>query len=116
MEVLNEYGAVHYYGVNTLTVGIFRAWFSLGDLTSAMKLSALLLLAVLTIIALEKKLRGRTGYSLPSSRPFRPQTVRGSKGRGLALMAALPVVFGFVIPVAQLLSWAFRAEQSLFPH
>ena len=31
MEVLNEYGAVKYFGVNTYTAGIFRAWFSMGS-------------------------------------------------------------------------------------
>ena len=28
MEVLNDYGAAKYYGVNTFTTGIFRSWFS----------------------------------------------------------------------------------------
>ena len=28
MEVLNEYGAVIYFGINTYTSGIFKAWFS----------------------------------------------------------------------------------------
>lgn len=28
MEVLNDYGAVKYYGISTFTTGIFRAWFS----------------------------------------------------------------------------------------
>jgi iron(III) transport system permease protein len=27
MEVLNDYGTVKYFGVNTFTTGIFRAWF-----------------------------------------------------------------------------------------
>jgi len=35
MEVLNEYGAVKYYGISTFTTGIFRAWFSLEDLQAA---------------------------------------------------------------------------------
>ena len=31
MEVLNEYGAVKYFGVNTYTIGIFRSWNSMND-------------------------------------------------------------------------------------
>src|SRR5690606_25249547 len=31
MEVLNDYGAVSYYGVTTFTTGIFRSWHALGD-------------------------------------------------------------------------------------
>ena len=35
MEVLNEYGAVSYFGVNTYTSGIFRAWGSMADMETA---------------------------------------------------------------------------------
>lgn len=114
MEVLNEYGAVHYFGVNTLTVGIFRAWFSLGDLSSAMKLSALLLLSVLTIIISEKKLRGRIGYSLPSTRPYLPKKAVGARAYILMSLCGIPVLMGLLIPLAQLTKWAFISEQSLF--
>jgi iron(III) transport system permease protein len=31
MEVLNDYGLVQYFGVETFTTGIFSAWFSFGD-------------------------------------------------------------------------------------
>src|SRR5690606_8607028 len=47
MEILNDYGAVTYYGVTTFTTGIFRAWFSLGDLDTAIRLSAILMAVVL---------------------------------------------------------------------
>ena len=53
MEVLNEYGAVKYFGVNTFTTGIFRSWFSFGDINSAIQLSSVLILFVLIILILE---------------------------------------------------------------
>jgi iron(III) transport system permease protein len=31
METLADYGTVSYFGVQTFTTGIYRAWFSLGD-------------------------------------------------------------------------------------
>ena len=46
MEVLNEYGAVKYFGVNTYTTGIFRAWFSMNDISSAIILALILMLLV----------------------------------------------------------------------
>ena len=49
MEVLNEYGAVKYFGVNTFTTGIFRAWFSMNDVTTAIQLSIVLLTVVFII-------------------------------------------------------------------
>ena len=39
MEVLNEYGAVNYFGINTFSVGIFKYWFSLDNKSFAIVLS-----------------------------------------------------------------------------
>ena len=36
MEVLNEYGAVKYFGVNTFTSGIFRSWYSMEDINTCL--------------------------------------------------------------------------------
>ncbi|MFT4777810.1 MAG: iron(III) transport system permease protein [Flavobacteriales bacterium] len=46
MEVLNDYGAMKYFGVATFTTGIFSAWFSMNDLNSAVRLAMLLFFAV----------------------------------------------------------------------
>ena len=54
MEVLNEYGAVKYFGVNTYTAGIFRAWFSMGSENTAIQLACLLILLVGFILILER--------------------------------------------------------------
>ena len=53
MEVLNEYGAVKYFGVNTYTTGIFRSWFSMGDIDSAIQLASVLLILVFALFLLE---------------------------------------------------------------
>ena len=54
MEVLNEYGAVKYFGINTYTTGIFRSWFSFGDVNGAIQLACILLVVVLALFFLEK--------------------------------------------------------------
>jgi hypothetical protein len=68
MEILNDYGAVAYYGVTTFTTGIFRAWFSLGDLDTAIRLSAMLMAVVLGVL----------GWSAGSVAP--PATREGGAG------------------------------------
>src|SRR5690606_39207753 len=54
MEVLNDYGAASYFGVNTFTTGIFRSWFSLEEPETAVYLSALLIIIVFALILFEK--------------------------------------------------------------
>jgi iron(III) transport system permease protein len=112
MEVLNEYGAVKYFGVSTFTTGIFRAWFSLGDGPAAIRLSAALLLLVLALILLERHQRGRARFDPGSSR-YRPPVRTPLAGVWAALAAltcAIPVILGFVVPVTQLGFWAFQIQ------
>ena len=54
MEVLNEYGAVKYFGVNTYTIGIFRSWNSMNDSGAAIQLSSILLFIVAFLFFIEK--------------------------------------------------------------
>jgi iron(III) transport system permease protein len=108
MEVLNEYGAVKYFGVSTFTTGIFRAWFSLGDGPAAIRLSAALLVLVFALILVERQQRGRARFDHGSSR-FRPIPrfrLDGWRRWGAVAACALPVLLGFVVPVGQLVVWA----------
>jgi len=49
LETLNDYGAVKYYGVDTLTSGIFKVWYGMGDLGSALMMSVILILLVISL-------------------------------------------------------------------
>ncbi len=111
MEVLNEYGAVKYFGVSTFTTGIFRAWFSLGDAPAAIRLSACLLTFVFVLILLERAQRGRARFDQGSAtyRPVVPFQLQGSRAWAATLLCGLPVLLGFVFPVLQLVSWSVDA-------
>ena len=63
LEVLNDYGVVKYYGIQTFTTAIFQTWFGLGDIESSIKLAASLMGFVILILMIEKILRGRRQYS-----------------------------------------------------
>lgn len=109
MEVLNDYGAARYYGVQTFTTGIFRAWYALEEPQTAIYLSALLLALVFAIMAAERWWRRRRRYHLSASAPkrggrrLRP---RGAYRYGLSFVVAIPVLLGFALPLFQLLWWA----------
>lgn len=107
MEILNDYGAVKYFGINTLTTGIFRMWFSYDDIDAAIRLSSILLLSVLFLLYIEKKQRGKKKYHTNMKNP--PLIKKQLKGGKAALAFAvvfLPFLFGFLVPVSQLIGWA----------
>ena len=115
MEVLNDYGAVKYFGIPTFTTGIFRSWFSYEDVQAAIYLSSLLLLFVFIILLMEKKQRGEIRFytSVTAERPL--QMVQPSKMRQWIVLAScvLPVLFGFIIPVIQLGWWSISSYQAV---
>ncbi|MEO1450681.1 MAG: iron ABC transporter permease, partial [Bacteroidota bacterium] len=110
MEILNDYGAVQYFGVRTFTTGIFRAWFSLGDTDAAIRLSGFLLAAVGLLLFLERRQRGRsqTRESEAKYTPWQRIRLNGWQAAGASLVCLIPVLFGFAIPVLQLLAWAAK--------
>ncbi|MCC5919243.1 MAG: iron ABC transporter permease [Cyclobacteriaceae bacterium] len=116
MEVLNDYGAAKYFGVSTFTTGIFRSWFSMGDVQSAIYLSAILVTVVFIIIALERRQRGAAKYhalGANSSKPIARYRLSGWK-KGIAFTICLiPFLFGFFIPLLQLISWSVQTAHKV---
>lgn len=115
MEVLNDYGAVKYFGVSTFTTGIFRSWLSLGDFNAAVYLSAILIIFVLALIGIERFQRGDAKYDdgASSSRPIRYYQLKGWKLLATFLFCMIPLLFGFIIPLLQLLQWSFQTYASV---
>ncbi|WP_051296160.1 ABC transporter permease [Eisenibacter elegans] len=110
MEVLNDYGTVKYYGVSAFTTGIFRAWFALEDLQSALNLSAWLMLFVIAIIALERYQRNKARYSSNvAARPLLRSRLTGWWRWLIPALCMLPLAAGFLLPMAQLGHWAWIA-------
>jgi iron(III) transport system permease protein len=104
MEVLNDYGAVSLFGLPTLSVGIFRAWLGLGDLSSAVRLAAILAAIVFVLIFLERAGRGRRSFAdvhVPRGGSIR-RRVRGVKGWLMAAGCLVPLSLGFLVPAWRL--------------
>lgn len=111
MEALADYGTVQYFGISTFTTGIFRTWFGLGELQVAVQLASFLMLFVFALIVLERWSRRSQRFHLssdvkrPASRRHLPRYSRWSA----TLCCLLPVMFGFVIPAAQLTWWSTQS-------
>src|SRR5690625_907372 len=116
MEVLNDYGAATYYGVNTFTTGIFRSWFSLGEPQTAVYLSALLILIIFALILFEKWQVRKVKFT--SSKADGSHIVRkrpkGAMQWIIFIAVILPILLGFIIPLAQLVYWAVITASTVF--
>jgi iron(III) transport system permease protein len=112
MEALADYGTVSYFGVQTFTTGIYRAWFSLGDRTAAAQLSMALLLFVVLVLAFERASRGRARYALDATRrnPAEGHRLHGLRAAGALAGCSLPLLLGFVVPALALLDMALASE------
>jgi len=114
MEIFNDYGTVAYYGVTTFTTGIFRAWFSLGDLDTAIRLSAMLMVLVLVVLGLERWMRGAARYDdVGAGRPVSRYVLRGPAAAGAFIFCGTILFLGFGLPVAQLAAWTIQAAPTL---
>ncbi|MCG6897258.1 MAG: iron ABC transporter permease [Thiocapsa sp.] len=116
METLADYGTVHYFGVQTFTTGIFRTWFGLDNAAAAAQLSAMLLGFVLALIALERISRRQARYHDTSQRhqSIRRYPLGGWRAGAAIGFCLIPVMLGFVIPAAQLASWAMTTADRAY--
>ena len=108
METLADYGVGSYFGLNTFTTGIYKAWLSMDDRVAAAQLATLLLLVVAGLLWVERRAQhrmrfasARSGHS--ASAEARPIELRGRRVVWAWLVCGVPVLLGFVLPVAVLL-------------
>lgn len=107
MEVLNDYGAMAFFGISTFTTSIVHAWQV--DIHSALVLSSFLFITIFLLILLERYSRMKKGFSESSrNKPLAPMKLSNKYKWIVFSICALPFLFGFMIPVLQLISWFFK--------
>ncbi len=111
METAADYGVADYFGVRTLSTGIFRIWHGRGDLDAASQLAGALFAVALVLVLLEaSSRRGAFGESTRAARRASRFTLSGA-GAALAIaFCAAPVVLGFVAPVGVLVASALEGD------
>ncbi len=117
METLSDFGAVEHFAVQTFTTGIFRTWFGMYDLNTAMQLSSILLIFVTFFIFLERYERNKMSYSYSGSTFKKTKQIRlkGLKNVFAFLFCLIPLLIGFILPVIELTNWAlFFPSENFF--
>jgi iron(III) transport system permease protein len=117
MEVLADFGAVSYFGLQTFATGIFKAWLSFGDRSAAVYLSLMLLVCVLAVFYWEQYNRARQRYALNMSntRLPVPKRLAGAHAFYASAFCGLTVFLGFVLPMVVLMQLFLRDSFYLDP-
>ena len=108
MEALSDFGSVSFFGVSTLTTGIYNAWISFDDLTLANRLSSYLLIFILGLFVLENLSRKKAQYHTSSKGGFKSKSViqlSGYKSIIASLFCIAVFFLSFLFPVFQMLYW-----------
>jgi iron(III) transport system permease protein len=113
METLADYGVASYFALETLTAGIYKTWFGLGDKPATAQLALGLLGLVLLMVACERALRGRGRVVARGSRASAgAQRLGGWRAGAVAGLCALPVLLGFVLPLLLLVRLILREGEA----
>jgi iron(III) transport system permease protein len=104
METLADYGVSSYFGIQTFTAGIYKAWLAMDNRIAAAQLATMLLLLVALLLRLERRAQRRLRFSATrggraGAAEGRAVTLQGRRVVLAWLVCGLPVVMGFAAPV-----------------
>ena len=108
METLADFGVASYFGIQTFSAGIYKAWLAMDMPLAAAQLATLLLALVALLMWLERRAQRRMRFSTlrgqgAGSADAQPLQLRGARAAVVWLACALPILFGFVLPVVFML-------------
>jgi iron(III) transport system permease protein len=104
METLADFGVSSYFGIQTFTAGIYKAWLVLDSPIAAAQLATLLLVLVAGLLQMERHARRKLRFASSrgaraNSTEAKPIVLHGRRAWTAQALCALPVLLGFVLPV-----------------
>ena len=113
MEVLADYGTVSFFGINTLSKGVFDLWLNMNDLAAASQLSLIVLFFVFFLLGSERWSRRTQRFSLkPLENSSQKKELSWQMTLLVWLSCAVPITIGFVIPVITLFSKSILSKNT----
>lgn len=114
MECINDIGAATFFGIGTLTTAVYSTWLDQGDLAGAAQLASLLILFMAMLVYLETVAKARTLRDAKNTGVLVRTRLHGWRGMLATLSMALPMVFGFALPVWLLAQHGLRRWDEAF--
>ena len=102
METVADYGTVQHFGVQTLTTGIFSTWLNGNNAGGAAQIAGVVLTLIFVLLGMERISRRNARFHRVgrSARPVEPSVMTRANGWIAFALCFLPVLIGFVLPVA----------------
>ncbi|MFL2668671.1 MAG: ABC transporter permease [Alphaproteobacteria bacterium] len=110
MEVMSDFGTVEFFAVETLTLGIFNVWLGMNNLTAAAQIAGMAFIFILALVVIERSARRRQRFNDTSGRATTLAAIQVSGGKATLcfILCLLPIILGFIIPAAILLSFVVK--------
>jgi iron(III) transport system permease protein len=107
METLADFGVSSYFGIQTFTAGIYKAWLVMDNRIASAQLATLLLVVVVVLLAAEQRAQSRLRFSSARSdrhsSESQPLQLKGLAACIAWMLCVLPVLCGFVLPIVFML-------------
>ncbi len=116
METISEFGAVEYFAIETITLGIFNVWLGMNSLPAAAQIASVSTLFIVALLCVELLARSRRRFTNTSRKtiPLAATPVGGLKAFACAAVCLTPVVVGFVIPAGLLSGFILQGHSLEF--
>jgi iron(III) transport system permease protein len=110
MEVVNDLGAVQYFGINSLTAIIYSTWINRSNFGGAAQLAVTIVLVIAILILAERAARRAEGSVAPRDGRVADARIGLTGGRAAVAIAGCSVLLlaAFGLPAGQLLYLASR--------
>ena len=117
METLADFGVSSYFGIQTFTAGIYKAWLSMDNRMAAAQLACVLLLVVAVLLTMERRAQAQRRFAAiqgarAGSAEARRVVLSGARQWQAQLICGVPVLLGFVLPVVFMLRPLWLGWQS----
>jgi iron(III) transport system permease protein len=117
METLADFGVASYFGIQTFSTGIYKAWLAMDNRIAAAQLATVLLVVVALLLAVEARAQRRlrfTGGRARGGAEAQPVRLPGGARVIAWVVCAVPVLLGFFLPLAFMLR-PLAADWSVLP-
>lgn len=116
METLADFGVSSYFGVQSFSAGIYKAWLVMDNRWAAAQLSSVLLVLVAAVLWLEqtaqRRLRFVSSRTASRSSESQPLRLQGWPAVLALLICLMPVLLGFVLPLLIMLHALWQSTQT----